>query len=405
MEINERNQSNRPIWLLTVAMLSSIYILSTVSWGRYVFLGIAVLILLLHAARNGGKIQLSVEPFFLFCLAFALFCLFTALWAWVPSAAVEKFLTLIQITGCYSCLFLYYKTERSVDALLRAVMWSGYIVSIYAIFYYGLDTLIRSTANDNLRISNTFNNINTIGMLVAYACVIQVYLLINSGFSLSSLFMLPALVALAGTQSRKALILLLLGVFLLVMIRNFHNKRFLRAVLHGVLILVAFAALIFLLLQTGLFQGLLERMESLLRSYLGVGKLDIRTVMRRVGWAQFVKTPFLGIGIGSSGRLLAQAIRLNTYLHCNYVELLACGGIVGFLLYYSIYAYLFTNIVIRGDRSDPETLICTVLLLLNLVMDYGAVSYSGKTQYFFFMIYFLHVKHLKAARRQEGVAV
>ena len=64
MEINERNQSNRPIWLLTVAMLSSIYILSTVSWGRYVFLGIAVLILLLHAARNGGKIQLSVEPFF-----------------------------------------------------------------------------------------------------------------------------------------------------------------------------------------------------------------------------------------------------------------------------------------------------------------------------------------------------
>ena len=292
-----------------------------------------------------------------------------------------------------------------MDALLRAVMWSGYIVSIYAIFYYGLDTLIRSTANDNLRISNTFNNINTIGMLVAYACVIQVYLLINSGFSLSSLFMLPALVALAGTQSRKALILLLLGVFLLVMIRNFRNKRFLRAVLHGVLILVAFAALIFLLLQTGLFQGLLERMESLLRSYLGVGKLDIRTVMRRVGWAQFVKTPFLGIGIGSSGRLLAQAIRLNTDLHCNYVELLACGGIVGFLLYDSIYAYLFTNIVIRGDRSDPETLICTVLLLLNLVMDYGAVSYSGKTQYFFFMIYFLHVKHLKAARRQEGVAV
>ena len=402
MEINERKKTNRPIWFLTVAMLSSIYILNTIAWGRYIFFVIAVLILLMYAVNNGGKIRFSIEPFFVFPAVFAVYCLLSAAWAWVPSDAVEKSFTIVQIVACYSFLFLYYQNEDDIESLLSVVMWTGYIVSIYAIWYYGFDTLVRTTANDNLRIINAFNNINSIGMLAAYACVIQIYrLAYDRRLSLTALFMLPAVFIIACTQSRKALILLALGVILVIFIKNFYNRHFTGAVVRTALILGILAVVAWLFLKTGLFTGLNERMESLLRSFLGTGKVDIRTIMRRVGWAQFLKTPILGIGIGSSSVLLNQAIGMKMYLHCNYVELLSCGGIVGFLVYYSMYFYLIRRIVIRGGFSDRSNVICAVLMLLNLIMDYGAVSYAGKTQYFFFMIYYLQARKLAFSEGQS----
>ena len=69
--------------------------------------------------------------------------------------------------------------------------------------------------SSNLRISNEFANVNTIGLACALSCVIQINFKCLSSkkhFSPSALLMIPSVVVIAATQSRKALVFLIVGV-------------------------------------------------------------------------------------------------------------------------------------------------------------------------------------------------
>ena len=125
----------------------------------------------------------------------------------------------------------------------------------------------------------------------------------------------------------------------------------------------------------------------------------------QLGIEQFWKKPFLGIGIDSSGEMLAQQGEHRTYLHNNFVELLACGGIVGFSIYYSIYVYLIYNLWNLREFSKGESDICLIILGIMLVMDYGLVSYYQKAQYFYFMVCFIQVGILKRKKVVGGVTL
>ena len=53
-----------------------------------------------------------------------------------------------------------------------------------------------------------YNNANTLGMLCALAIVIQAYRWLFGRFSLSALFSVPALLVVAASQSRKAILMI-----------------------------------------------------------------------------------------------------------------------------------------------------------------------------------------------------
>ena len=82
-------------------------------------------------------------------------------------------------------------------------------------------------------------------------------------------------------------------------------------------------------------------------------------------------------------------------MHNNFVELLCSGGLIGFLIYYGMYFYLFQNLLRykHADRKHFE--ICFVWLVLMLIMDYAMVSYYEKPQWIYLMIHFLNISCLK----------
>ena len=116
---------------------------------------------------------------------------------------------------------------------------------------------------------------------------------------------------------------------------------------------------------------------------------------------QFYKTPILGIGMGNSLELLASVGQRRTYLHCNFVEILASGGIIGFVIYYCIYVKLLGGLWKYRKYRSQTTNLCIVLLLLMLIMDYGMVTYYDKQQYLYFMCFFLQLELLKKDSQAE----
>ena len=100
--------------------------------------------------------------------------------------------------------------------------------------------------------------------------------------------------------------------------------------------------------------------------------------------------------------ITAAEIAMATYLHNNYVELLAGGGIVGFAVFYSMYGYLIVNFIRKRRVAEPMKNLCIIIVVLLLVMDVALVSYYSKDLYFILMIPFLEIDKL-SKKEEAGV--
>jgi len=96
-----------------------------------------------------------------------------------------------------------------------------------------------------------------------------------------------------------------------------------------------------------------------------------RTEMIEQGLQLWQQATWFGNGADAFRELSGQ----GTYSHNNYVELLCNLGLVGALLFYSLYA----QVLFRAMQARPVTRIyCWIVILMLLLADLGYVSYSSK---------------------------
>ncbi|HFD2030267.1 TPA: O-antigen ligase family protein [Clostridium perfringens] len=404
MIFEDKRISEKIIWYLTVVLISSFYIFDTSKWGSIILIIITISILAISLIQNNGIIKFSIKPFHLFILLFALFCMFSSVWAIYPKDSFQKGITIIQILICMTVIEMHYSKYSSIKQLIDAIMWAGFLVVFYAIIFYGLDT-IKYIFVSQSRLSNSFANINSIAMIASVSLVIMVYdiFFVKKKKIYLLIFAMPSIIMIAASGSRKALVLTILGIVMIILFR-YSNKNFfitlIRLILLSTILLIIFRVILLL----PIFSGINERMKGLIALITDNGVVDhsawIREQYIRVGINQFINKPILGIGIGNSHFLTLQAEGRSTYLHNNYVELLACGGIIGFTIYYYVYMYLLYNIFkLRKYKSD-YTILCIILIVLLLGMDYGSISYYSKITYFYFVVFFMEVQLLKKRRIQ-----
>lgn len=402
MKISLNSLIDKTIWLLTAFLLTTFLIFETYTWGRYAFLAISILVVLLTAVMDYGKISIRLGAFHWFMLAFGVYTLMSSLWAMNAEDAVSKAFTIFQILLCGAMLYIHYE-KNDIQSLLTAVMWAGYFVVLYTIVFFGLDYLM--VAAEDFRMESEYANSNSIGLAAAMACMIQVNLLMYKKSRWSAVLLIPSVVVIAASQSRKALLFLAIGICGVYVIKNLQSKGFWKKLLK--LVLVA-AILIFVFSQLyalPIFDGIRSRMDSMLAYFTGEGKADNSTIVRnqmiQLGLEWFSKHPVFGIGIGNPHILAGKFLAFDTYLHNNYVELLCGGGIVGIALYYAMYVYLFVKLF-KYRKVDRERVgIGFVWLVLMLIMDYGMVSYYTKAQWIYLMIHFLNIYHLGKKYKEQ----
>ena len=397
MKLSVDKLAENLIWILTVFILVTYLVLETYTWGRYAYLGASLAILLLSAYLHRGRIRIRVVPYYGFMLLFIGFTALSSLWALNMADSISKAVTITLILICNMMLYVHYQYEDDVEKLLRAVMWAGYIVAIYAISFYGLDTIMLATAGQ--QVGNEFSNIINIGMIIAISCAIQIHEWQYKRHRWCVVFMVPCIIVVAALQSRTALIMLGIGVFLTYFVKHNENKNAIIRVVRIIFLLMLVFGTIVVLYSLPIFDGVRNRMDRMIAGFLGEAGADNSTLVRQnmtaLGWEWFLKHPIGGIGIGNPHILAGRYLTRDTYLHNNFAELLCGGGIIGFCSYYGMYVYLFANLFKYRAVDVEHFEICVVLLIMMLASDFGGVSYYYKPQWFYIMIHFINIACIK----------
>lgn len=395
MELNEKRISEKIIWLLVTFLFASFTIFDTNSLVSIILLGITIIIFVLDVYQCHGKLKFKITSFHILNLLFCFYCFFSSLWAIRPNQAISKGTTVFEILVCMSVIYMHYSRGDTIKPLVNSIMWAGYVVVIYTICFYGLDTIQNILANAT-RLDNSFANINEVGMLGAIAIIITLYnfFFIDKCFEPSNIFVIPCIILVAASGSRKALIMIVVGTICIVLLR-FSTKDILKNMI--IWIVLVFVLLFFLEWASTLpmFEGIMKRIDGLFNLFSGSGKVDHSAWLRQQyineGIRQFKLHPINGIGIGSSGAVLLKSYGNDTYFHNNFVELLGCGGIIGFFIYYIIYLYLLKNIYKFKNQKERYKFLCIIIIFILLFTDYASVSYYSKGRYFYFVMLFIEI--------------
>lgn len=405
MKLNITAISNRLIWFITliflVLSLTISFALGEANYGAYVLFVCLFGLILCYLIREQGRITLSFNWMHMYMLLFIGVCYVSSIDALDSSVALSRSFDIVKIFCMLIVLYMCFQREKSVDPLLKIGMWAGYIVCFYTVYYYGLDYFI-NVLSSSTRIANEALNANTVGLLGANAIVMTVYYMMYDKPRWWNIIALPILGILAATGSRKALVFVIAGVALLFVFKSFRSANIVNSLAKLVTYLTVLIVGFIGILQLPMFSEILERMSSMVEAFTGTGgdsSTIVRLMLVDIGWDLFHQSPLIGVGIHNPSVYTYSIFGIeNYYLHNNYIELLAGTGIIGVVTYYSMYVYHVYNMLRYHDLHSNEYVMVFILLMSQLVMDMGLVSYESKSTYFYMMLFYMEVQILRAKR-------
>lgn len=336
----------------------------------YGCLGIAVLISAVSILVDGFG---AAGPVLCFPIGFAIICFASILWATsqaMASAGARVALLSLVVIIAFSCLI---HEREDIWFLLKLLVLSGVILILYLSARNGVHALLtlREDVDSSVINANEFGVKCTISSFCAYV-------LVRFGSKCRKLYTLAALVFIVfalSTASRKVLVLIAFLFGLSYIISSERGKM--RSVV--IVLLIAVLAVFAVYQVPYLYDLIGARIDEMLSAF-GAPSIDLHTSTGQrlsyieLGMSLFNKKPFFGHGIANA------AYYNGTYLHNNYVELLADVGLIGTLVYYAPYfVAIYSNGKCYREDHDPLALTCMLLVLGLIVIDVFQVSYLNRT--------------------------
>lgn len=404
---NSKSFLDKIIFALTVCCISSALLNATTGNFTTIVIAISAICEFVIIIRDGGKIIVGIDAYLYFMLGFVGLCFLSGFWAYNSSRATSMATRLFENFLCGWVFYLYYSREANADKIIKVFQWNGYVISSYYLLTYGYNTILVMMRNAE-RISSELINANTVGVSASLSVVITLFLCFkDKKLKIWYVFTIPALVMTIASQSKKAFLFLIIGTLCVILYCQPDNgdkglSKSLKRLLTGLMwLVVAISAL-----QLPLFSGINNRLTAYISTFTSItspisANSDlIRKQLIENGIEVFKQHPIIGVGIDNVR--LVNLIGIQT--HNNYVELLADLGIVGFAVYYSMFAWILSKYVKYKKHKkieSPYLNICFVILILRLVMEYGSVSYFSIINNFYLMLLFCEAKYLMKGRYSQ----
>lgn len=390
--------SDNIIFILSI-ILCSFFIIFESRNGTIPVIIITLLILLVHLKKENWRYKIYYTTFHSLVFIFSFYCMLTSIWAYDNISSFKAGMAIVKILFIISVLYNYYIKKNSIKELLNCIIWAGTIITFYSFYYYGINKVFKYLVT-NERLENGYANVNSIGMFLAFTILVSFFqfVYIYKKIIFSNIFNIFSFLLIITTGSRKAFAILLIGIFLITL-SKYLKKNIVLNILKIIIIVVFTVTILKIILSLQIFNGINERMEGLIALLTKKGKIDHSTFLRqeyiKLGIKIFKENFLFGIGMDNTYLTTYVIENKKAYLHNNYVEILAGGGIIGFSLFYGIYIYLILKFYQYRKIWDIYSKFCIILLLLLLLIHYGSVEYYYKSTYFYLMIFFLEINKLR----------
>ncbi len=282
------------------------------------------------------------------------------------------------------CLTVYlYTNNKNTQKTVKMIAVSGLVCAgfIFAEFLgaginYSAD--VNYAYQDRIGASIAGNNVNIVALNMSFAFAAWMYLFHEKKLLKEKAFVgiCLALTAVATLLTGARKILLFYAAVYLVYVLLYPTKRSRRIGLGIVLVLIAYYALMNI---EPLYYMIGHRVDF----FSGSNTTTIYDVadgnrdrLLSSGLQMFYDRPILGNGHGST------ASQLGTYAHNNFVELLASGGLIGALVYYSLYIFaLFKSG--KYIKQDNYSLYVFASVIGMCVLEFFQVTYLYGTTWVF----------------------
>lgn len=384
-------------------------------YGGYALVCVVTLLAILFYQKGTGIIMSKyMNRIFLF----ALFCVSSILWATDMELAIDTSIFIVVCIAMTILLSNYYIRLGNVNMLFLTIVVIGIVLSVKVIANEGglgafFDSATRSAEQElkyGERVGGELFNANIIGLSCAYSTIVLFGYALYYKKRYCYVLMFFLIVILIASASRKAILLLVVGACMTIYYHQKEQKNIQKyfKILIGVVLAIV---LLRVVLSLKIMYTISQRIESFFDFFSGNtsagnhSSTGLRYEMIRIGIKQFLYRPFLGIGVGNSQVLNAIKLNFRTYSHNDYIEHLVNGGIVGFVLYYSMFWMMIKDYIkLLKEDKDPQIVISFIIMIMLLVSNIACVTYYiDMGTYIFFILWFSQLEIKKRQKQPEMV--
>lgn len=429
MQASNYNTAPAPITsVLLGAVIFSAILLATLPGGNLINLGVSVLFVaavLFYAVA--GKRALWFSPELIILVFWLSYSMLGTLMAVDTPAAVFKSITMVQVLVLAFCVqqVVIWNKGHSGNLIVYGIA----VAISYLLTFTGMSAQevagAEEVAGDVNRVASTLNDENTFG---AVALMGLSFVLLALAKNKSKAFVLPLgllllllFLAVVNSGSRTAFlggILLLAGSFWGFSL--WKGKQLGKLLVSGVIALAVGGAMFLAAKSIPEVEDRIEAVFSSDSQILGrvEGFIDVilsgdtnaeagdsigsRVSMMSDGIEIVSNNPFVGIGLDNF-RTVTGA---GTYAHSNVISVGVSTGLVGLLIYYSMYAVLTLRIFrLIGAKGVNNTVarLALVALMAYFLMDITRVSYYEKTSWIYFAILSALIEvHLRGVKESQA---
>lgn len=388
----------KPILFIIDALIllycTGIYIFSLNQESNSIFKLITLVLIVALGLYAFLRQKIDLGRFTFYLILFVLYCGLSQFWAIRPDLSFGKTFTLLQISAVSVLMYNYLKIEKKTDFLIAALCFSTTAFAFYSVMFYGVSDFVTGL-EQGLRMGEEITNVNIIGMASAIGASFNLWYILYKKKLINILFFALCVFAAFATASKKSLLIVVAALIIMFILKG-NKKQKIISIFACIILLVS----LFQLLQTPMFGKMGERFEKMFKTLSGSttnidGSTYQRMKMLEGGLEYFSRYPVLGIGLENSGIITHEYLGFSTYLHSNYIELLATLGMVGAVLYYIMYFVPLKSIFKPALKSDIYAILAFSLIIIYAVVDIALVSYYSKMTYLYIILFFLVSEKMK----------
>ncbi|MDO4173555.1 MAG: O-antigen ligase family protein [Eubacteriales bacterium] len=347
-----------------------------------------------------NRIEWHVDSFGLWMLAVLCYGAVSMIWCMDMGSAVNVLWNLVKVLAVCFCLAPRLNSEKEIERICSLLL----LALVYMVIL--LLVLTPRDALGTIRIGSELGqNSNEIGRLAGLGSLLSFYFYTRKQHKMYLLLVAVFAGTALLTGSKNAILILLfqLGLYIFLIAGSWKKLLAVAAAAAGAV------ALYWLVMHNAVLYGLVgSRIERML-GFLGGGDVDGSTMERlyfmRTAAQLFLQHPLKGIGLDSFSAYLASIGYHNAvYSHCGFLELLSTLGVVGFVLYYGMYAKILSGLRKPALARKMLLAVCFTLALRMFLFDISTISLYTYHSYILLLLAYacMHVQQRPQEMRMSG---